>query len=774
MRQSHLIRLDVRPSLFPSALMRCALLALILILLLPRAGQTQQPHARSDTTIRVRVVGVVRDAHTGEAVPGAIVRELRGTATAESDSSGKFGFLVPHGATLHVTRVGYVPTTALAATGMDILLGPAAQRLEGVTVVALRGDASAPHTQSRRTGEMLARNQAGQDVPFMLTRMPSVTVASDAGNGMGYTSFRVRGLDQTRVNVTLDGVPLNEPEDHGIYFSNYPDFLNSVGSVQLQRGVGTSSYGTAAYAGALNFESLPLGRMDRSTELLLGGGSFGTVRTALEGQSGMLPSGLSAHGRVSLQKTDGYRRNGWNRSGSMFGSAGYFAGRHVWKLTAFTGLAQNGMAYLASPVESLRGDPRHNPLGSDERDQFAQHFASVTHTAGLTNHATLQTTLYHVQLRGDYDVRAESDLLNFNLGSRWTGILSTARWTAERWTIETGAHASTYRRAHWLAIRPDRATHLYDNAGRKREASAFAKGRYVIGRFALTGDLQGRHARFVYEPDGAAGIPPLAVEWRFVNPKVGISLETGVLGQVYASLGRTSREPTRNDMFAGFDNLDTSNVAFVGSLDRVRPERVTDTEAGVRRLWGIAEFQLNAFHMAFRDEIAPVGELSYIGLPLRRNVARSVRQGVELDVVLRPGGRIEGSITGARQRSRIASYTDDATGTTYRDVEPLLTPRMTAAHDLRLRLTPAVAVLVGGRYTGASFLTNTGDARFRLPAAYLSDLGVSWSVGRYAAEVTVLNALDARAYSGGYTDGTAASYFPLASRHAMLTLRAKL
>ena len=750
--------------------MTSARLALILVIGVSSAGSAQGAAAAPP----VRAAGVVRDARTGLGIAAAVVREQRGEAATHTDADGRFALRVPDDAVLHIGGIGYLPATMRAAVDMDVRLEPSARRLEGVTVVALRGDAGAAHTQSRRSGEALGQNQAGQDVPFVLSRLPSVTAASDAGNGMGYTSFRVRGLDQTRVNVTLDGVPLNEPEDQGIYFSNYPDFLNSIGSVQLQRGAGTSSYGNAAYAGALNFESLPLARMRRGGEVLLGGGSFGTVRGAVEGQSGMLPNGFSAYGRASLQRTEGFRRNGWNRSGSVFGSAGHFGGRHVWKLTAFSGRAANGMAYLASPADSLRRDPRHNPLGADERDEFEQHFASGTHTVGLTSDAMLQTTLYHVRLRGDYDVRIGPDLLNFNLGSRWTGLLSTGRWERDAWVIEAGAHASTYRRAHWLAIRPDRATHLYDNAGRKEEASLFGKARWVRGSLALSGELQGRHARFRYEPDANADVAPMAVEWRFVNPKVGISLGAGALGQLYASVGRTSREPTRNDMFAGFDNLDTSNVAFIGSLDRVRPELVTDTEVGLRREWSAAEVQVNAFHMAFRDEITPIGELSYIGLPLRKNVARSTRQGVEVDVVLRAAGRVEGSITGAVQRSRISSYTDDATGTTYRDVEPLLTPRVSAAHHLRVRLTPSIAALVSGRYAGASFLANTGDARFRLPAAYVSDLGVAWSVGRYAAEATVLNALDVRAYSSGYTDGTVASYFPVASRHLMLTLRAAL
>ena len=720
--------------------------------------------------------GTVRDAATGRPLP-AVVVSIVGEATAPvlTDSVGRFTIELAAPARLRFTRIGYAGAEIVANPGADlnVALTPAPQALERVTVTALRGDAAAPVSQTRRTEADLEAAYSGQEMPLMLATLPSITATSDAGSESGYTYFRLRGLDQTRLNITLDGVPLNEPEDQGLFFSNFPDFANSIRSVQVQRGVGTSSYGTASYAGAVNFESVALAAAQRGAELQLTGGSYDTRRASLEYASGLGPRHLAGYARVSGQTTDGYRRHSGNRSGSAFLSGGYFGTRHVWKATLLTGHARNDMAYLAAPIESLDADRRANPLGSDERDRFGQHFLTLSHTAALGPFTTLATTAYHVRSNGDYDVRVAPDLYNFNLGSVWSGLLTTAHAERGRLTLDAGAHASTYRREHWAAIRPDRSARLYTNAGRKEEASTFAKATLASGRITAVADLQLRGARFAYSPDAEAGVAPESIHWLFVNPKAGLTIRTTPRLALYASLGRTGREPTRNDMFAGFDNLDASNLEFVGPFDRVRPEYVTDLEAGMTVESPLASVRVNGFWMEFRDEITPVGQLSYLGLPLRKNVDRSSRRGVELDVTIAQRRRISGTVSAAYTHARIDAYTDDATAVTYRNVEPLLTPRFTGAHDLRVTVSRLVSLTVGGRYASRSFLANTGDHRFTLPAAYVSDVGVRAGSDRRSLQLIIRNVADTDRYAGGYTDGATSYYYVHAARHATLTARVR-
>jgi iron complex outermembrane receptor protein len=328
-----------------------------------------------------------------------------------------------------------------------------------------------------------------------------------------------------------------------------------------------------------------------------------------------------------------------------------------------------------------------------------------------------------------------------------------------------GANGNRYARDHYAFVRPDLATPLYFNTGHKGDVSGFTKIAYDIGRATLFGDLQARHAQFRYAPDGQSGIRASAIDWTFVNPKVGITYQlTGAL-RLYASYGRNSREPARNDMFAGFDNLDTSNVAFVGDLGRVRPETVHDVEAGVTARTAVASFQGNLFSMDFRNEIAPIGALSYLGLPLRKNVRASFRRGVELDGTYRIAPRATVAANLTLMRARIAEYTDDATGLTYRDVPPLLTPAVTTAQRIQLDATRRLSFAIEGRYTGKSQLDNTGDLRLTLPAAYLVDATASWRQGRVALTLRGNNLTNSKRFGSGYAGGATPYYYVLPPRN---------
>jgi iron complex outermembrane recepter protein len=717
------------------------------------------------------VRGEVRDALTGEPVSGVVVASAAARGGTVTDDAGRFALALSRPARVRFARVGYQTVEHVIAsdTTLIVRLEPAAPSLERVTVTALRGDAAAPIPQRTMDRQEVERRYVGQDVPLLLTGQPSVTSYAEAGGFSNYTYLRLRGIDHTRVNITLDGVPLNDPEDQFVYFSNFPDFGNSLESVQIQRGVGTSSYGTAAYAGAINFQSMALASAERSGEVQLGRGSFGTTRGSGEWVSGRVSDRFAMYARLSAHRTEGYRHHSGNTGQSYFANGGYFGARDIVKITAFGGRSRNELAYLAVPLPDLERDPRTNPLAEDERDDFQQHFASASWTRALGPQAAMQATAYTIWASGDYDVRIAPDLYNFQLASRVTGALAT--WSARtgRFDLDIGAHASSYHRDHSLAIRPELGSLIHHNTGRKREQSAFAKAVLSLGEAMLYGDLQLRHPEFEYVPSAGSGVAARRIAWTFVNPKVGITWELSRLATLYASYGSNGREPTRNDMFAGFDDVDTTNIDFVGPLSRVRPERVYDTEAGVRWRTPSLSANLNVFDMRFRNEITPVGELSYIGLPLRKNVRSSYRRGLEADITWRLLPTIIASANATMSRNRIAEYTDDATGATHQDVEPLLTPTLLLNNMLDWQMTPGFSFSVGGRYVGRSFLANTGDRALMTPSAYLADAGLAWRSGRHEIALHVMNAGSARFYAAGYTDGTTPYYFVTAPRAVFLT-----
>ena len=719
----------------------------------------------------ITVRGEVRDAITGEPVSGVAIASTSSQGGTVTDAAGRFILELQGPARVRFARVGYQARELVIThdTTLVVQLDPAAPSLERVTVTALRGDAGAPIPQRTMEREEVERRYVGQDVPLLLTGQPSITSYAEAGAFSNYTYFRLRGIDHTRVNITLDGVPLNDPEDQFVYFSNFPDFGNSLESVQIQRGVGTSSYGTASYAGAINFQSMALATADRRGEVQLGRGSFGTTRGSAEWVSGRVADRFALYARASAHRTEGYRHHSGNTAGSYFLNGAYFGPRDIVKLTSFGGRSRNELAYLAVPLADLERDPRTNPLGEDERDDFQQHFASASWTRALGEEAALQATVYTIWARGEYDVRIAPDLYNFQLDSRVTGGLAT--WSARRGAVDldAGVHTSTYHRDHALAVRPDLESLLYRNTGRKREQSAFAKAALSHGQVTLYGDLQLRHPEFEYVPSRGSGVQGRRIAWTFVNPKIGMTWELSRWTTLYASYGSNGREPTRNDMFAGFDDLDTTSLPAVGPLTRVRPERVYDGEAGVRWRTTSLTADLNVFDMQFRNEITPVGELSYIGLPLRKNVRASYRRGLEADVTWRPTASLTASANATLSRNRIAEYTDDATAITYRDVQPLLTPEVLVNHTLDWRMTPAFTISASGRFVGTSFLANTGDRAFMTPSAYLTDARIAWRRGPHALALHVMNIGSARFYAAGYTDGTTPYYFVTAPRAIFAT-----
>jgi iron complex outermembrane receptor protein len=661
-----------------------------------------------------------------------------------------------------------------------------AQELESVQVTAIRGGA-APISARTLVRADLQRQYAGQETPILLQAAPGITAYSESGSASNYSYMRLRGVDQTRINITLDGIPLNEPEDEGLYFSNFPDFANSIASVQVQRGVGSSTHGVASYAGSVNFESVPVAGVAPGGELQLTRGAYNTSRFSAILQSGLTPSGFAGYARASGQHTDGYRYNSGNRSQSAFLSGGWFGARDVVKATLLAGLSSNDQAYLASPLSVLRDNPRDNPYGNTRAtqvtDRFHQDLASVAWTHALSPAMSVATTAYGFDAGGWFDVPGTNglaDAYNYRLHSRWGGIISALDWTGDAATASFGVHVSRYAREHWLYTRPDFETRLYDNTGYKGEQSAFAKGSVTRGRTTLFGDLQLRTAQFRYRPTDGSGVAPVSVRWSFLNPKAGVSVRVSDGLLAYASLGMNGREPTRSDMFAGADDLDSVTARSVLPLTRVRPESVRDLETGITWHTPAISLQANLFLMQFHDEIAAIGEINEIGYELRRNVDRSVRRGAEADLTWRVAPRLSVVATASLTDARIHEYRDEATGEVFHDVTPLSTPKFVSGHGIRSELASWLSLDLDGRYTSRMMTTNTNDARFAVPASWYADAGATVRVARQSVLVQVRNLFDRRVYTGGYPGAAANStdpaalepyYYTLAPRNVTVSAR---
>ena len=654
-----------------------------------------------------------------------------------------------------------------------------AATLETVTVSAIRARGEAPISASTVTLPQIERRYVGQDVPLLLQGTPSLTSYSETGGPWGYSYIRLRGIDQSRINLSLDGIPLNDPEDQVLYFADFPDLANSIHSIQVQRGVGTSAPGTASYGGSINFQTLPLMTTQRATELQLQGGSFGSRRASVEHATGVLQGGWAAYGRLSALQSEGYRHHSGTEGRSAFLAAAHIGERHVLKLTATAGLFGDTLAYVGANRVQLAADRRFNALRPDEVDRFGEQVVALSYTRQLDDRTSLASTLYRISASGNYDVCVDFDcslsnaaLWNFNLDFRWYG--GTAVWTRElrRARASLGANANTYERDHHAYARPDFSQALYFNTGHKDDGSVFGKVAVdVTERVTMFADVQLRHARFLYEPDANAGIAQSSIDWTFVNPKAGITVALSPATDAYASFGINSREPARSDMFAGFDNIDTTNASFVGPLASVRPERAHDLEAGLRFRRERWTATANAFAMEFRNEILPVGALSYIGTPLRMNVPASWRRGLEADIEVRPARFMEAGLNATLMRSHIREFTDANTSTTYRNTESLMSPRFLASQRITIMPKDALSFSLRSTYTSRAQLDNTGNADLTLPSSFIVNGSAEWKVRQHSLGLHVNNVTNADAFGGGHVAGGEARYYVVQPTNIFLVAR---
>lgn len=712
--------------------------------------------------------GTVTD-NAGRPAAGATV--VVGAQQVVTDDSGVFAFDVPDGQyLLRVTHPGFAAVTRKVAAGStaDVQLQPAFS--ETMVVAAIRAEAATPVTKTDIDREEIERHYHGQDVPLLLRDTPSIHAYSESGvGGAGYSYISLRGVSPTRINFTLDGVPLADSEDMGTYFADFPDLARSLESVQIQRGAGTSTVGSPSFGGSVNLESISLSQESQTTATL-GGGSFGNRQVSVGWQSGALANGLSIYSRVSYLESDGFRDNSGMRQRNLFLSAAKQLGDAQLKLTGFSGHEDQQLSFYATDLDTLRTNPRANPLTPDDRDSFGYDLAHLQYIRPLGAGSDMTASVYYQRGYGWYRLGGA----RYGLDGMLLGAMATWSRTAGAWRVNSGVHVNRFKRDHTL-------DDDYANYGVKGEANVFSKLSRDLGRWLLYADMQLRHTDFEFHGDVA--IP--AKSWTFFNPKLGARVELSPRSGAYISGGTSTREPARNDFFHGEDN---PTVAY--DLGAVRPERVVDFELGWDYRTSRIEIAANVYAMEFRSEIAATGELSDIGLPLRRNVDRSSRRGIELDATWQATPMIRLRTNANLSRNRIGKWTQfydvydadfafaGSRPITYRDVEPLLTPPVIVNQAIEVTPSPRLSLGGVGRYVARSYLDNTND--LETPAFFVMEANVSYALTSWArASLQVNNLLDNdRVYASGYSYPFIAGdtvtgtpyYYPQAGRNAVLLL----
>lgn len=567
-------------------------------------------------------------------------------------------------------------------------------KLEEVQVIAGRATNKTPMSFSEIKTKELNKTAYGQDLPYLLSLLPGVVMTSDAGTGIGYTSLKVRGSDASRINITTNGVPLNDAESQGVFWVNMPDFSSSLQDVQLQRGVGTSSNGAGAFGATLNMRTQGIKTSPYAT-VDLSGGAYGTFRRGIKLGTGRIANHWAFDARLSKINSDGYIDRASVNLKSYFAQAAYFNNGTLLRLVTFGGEEHTGIAWNGiNPDKIDKLGRRFNDAGMMEKGNFKdfykntdnydqRHYQAIL-TQELSDNWTLNATLHYTRGKGytdefrlgrkleEYGLQVfkdsegnkvkKSDLLRQkHLDNHFYGLVSSVTYKGENFDFTFGAAGNMYDGKHfgyvrWIrnypeAVLPNKK--YYNNTSDKDEASAFVKANWQpIDGLNLFADLQYRGIS--YKIDGVSdnrdektktmALLDIDKTFNFFNPKAGAAYQIDQYNTVYGSISIGHREPNRKAFTdAGTKGLPTS-------------EKMIDYELGYRFDSRYFQGGVNLYYMDYKDQLVMDGRYSDVGQMLFSNVPNSYRTGVELQLAWTPCRYFRYDLAGAFSRNKIKDY----------------------------------------------------------------------------------------------------------------------
>ena len=683
------------------------------------------------------ITGTVASAETNQPLEGANVVQVGGQNGTSTRANGTFSLeLTDDGRrAIEVSYVGYksfIKEIGTATSGLMILLQPAVgAELPGIVVSATRAGTDDPITQNTISQQQIEEFYMGQSPSAVLQRLsPSIVSYSDAGANVGnYVQFRLRGMDQSRINTTLNGVPLNDMVDQGVFFSNFPDFTNSVESIQVQRGVGTSGNGTASYAGSINFESENLTE-DPQLGVQLTGGSFDTYRASGEVQSGKIKEDLAFYSRFTRTLSEGYKNHSGSDSYSFFFSGGYLGQKNTFKVNAFAGKSQRDQAYLPVLRSVIEDDPQTNNNSPNSTDDFEQELVQLQYIRSMRDNLTLNSSLYYGGARGVFPFGlSPTDQLLFGLENNHYGFISNLNYRQAGLNLKAGVHGYIFRRENINSTAPNTSTPTYQDETDKDEISFFGKANIRVGQFNLFADVQFRYVNLTFRMDEQIMFNGSTVngvsssrDWLFINPKAGVTYNFNRRSSAYISFGRTGREPTRTDILQGSGSAITgANLQSVRNENIVEEEFVNDLEVGYRYRGSRSSFSANYFYMDFENEISQVGALaqnSYVAI--RQNVPESYRSGVEFVGEAQITDEFKASLNASYLTTNVSRF-ENASSEVFEDVEHIFVPEWIIRPGLRFEPTNIFGFGVSGRYVSESFIELSNNPDFVLPEHFILD-----------------------------------------------------
>ncbi len=652
----------------------------------------------------------------------------------------------------------------------------------------------------------------GQDLPVLLKNQTSIVTTSDAGNGVGYTGFRIRGVGGNGINVMMNGVPYNDSESQGTFFVDVPDLASSASQIIIQRGVGTSSNGVSAFGASVNVVSKdPEEQFYVKTDESYG--SFNTYKYSAEVGSGKFWNNkLSLMGRYTGIHSDGYIDRAFSKLHSYNFSALFEQNKTKLRFLAFGGKEKTYQAWNGIDKATWEKTPKYNPAGSyfdaitgeqkyydNHTDNYKQNHYQLLWNQGVNDRWNLETTLHYTKGSGYYESIEpvdESDdwapkYATFGLSvpvvngvqltrtdlvsKKWLdndfyGVVSTLYGKFDNLDLNFGVVGNQYYGRHFgqykgLQLTQYQDVEYYRNRSIKNEIAGFAKGVFKVNALEFFGDLQLRNisydTKIIMEGAGEGG--NMEKKWTFFNPKAGVSYRISD-GKVFLSAAIANREPNRDDLLA---NPDT------------KAERLFDYEAGVEKSFGNFQFSANAYYMNYQNQLVLTGEISNVGAFIRANSGESYRTGLEIAALAKISEmfNLSGNLTLSKNMNKnFRQETKD--GIKNLGNTPIaFSPNTIANISASVKPFRNFSFGVQNQLVGSQFLDNTDNADLKLPSYFLTDFNAKYTLNlnRTDLDIKLLvnNIFNKKYVSNGYVYEAAPYYYAQAGINYMLGLSLK-
>ena len=710
---------------------------------------------------------------------------------------------------------------------LNVSLVPKEIMTEEVIVNGTRAANKTPVTFTNVGSDMISKGNNGQDIPYLIGNTPSLVETSETGTGIGYTGLRIRGTDGSRINVTIDGIPLNDAESQQVFWVDLPDLASSVDNIQVQRGVGTSSNGSGAFGASLNIETkspdnLPFAEISSTS------GSFNTFKNTIMAGTGLLAGKFAFQMRYSDLKSDGYvdRTGSANRSAYLSGI--FITGKSRLKANLILGEEHTGISWWGVPKEMLSTDRRFNPAGEytdengvlhyydNESDNYKQNHFQLIYSLNINKYTFLNTAFHYTFGQGYYEEYREDQSFSdygmspITIGSteisstdlirrKWMsndfyGVVYSLNYKRDRINAILGGGMNIYKgdnfgRIIWMryAGNTEKDWQWYLNSSTKSELNLYGKMNYKFSE-SLNGfgDLNYRYVyyKMAGSDDDLRSLLQIHT-FNFFNPKAGIFYTISAKQDAYFSFSVAHKEPTRSDY------KEASGDAKATPL----PEALFDVEAGYNLRSDKIAFGFNGYGMIYKDQLVPTGELSNVGYPIMTNVKNSYRAGIEFTASMKPMSMVNWLFNMTISRNKILNFIEyyqdyisaDNTNV-YKsknlgNVDIAYSPSLIASNDIALSLSKKLIMHLITKYVGSQYFDNTLSRERMLDPYLVNNFRIDYNpdihnIKNFDIQLFINNIFNNKyennAYGGNwYEDGkenTWSYYFPQAGINFLVKL----